>query len=608
MSILTRIPLLRPLRSLVAAALCLTALAPTARAWVFAGHSWPDGDLLFHVNMDNNDAPVISASQLLDRRTTWSAVLQDAFDVWNDELGRIQMVSTAMTETPAEDNGRNEIFFSNTVYGEAFGEGVLGITIRYGDTDNFYAIGEADVIFNNTVERWNSYRGNLRSTSRDLRRVAIHELGHAIGFSHPDEAGQDVDAIMNSIVSDVDTLASDELEGTLIFYGEALPTPAVTRAPLSQAVNVGDLVSLDFEIDGAPPGDEAGDTYGFAWYFPEYIYDNLLFTFSDPTLFIGAAQPYDAGTYTLEVGNANVLSSVETELTVNPVTVSPDTRLSNLSTRAFAGTGSQTLTVGFVVGGTGSKRVLVRAVGPTLGAAPYNVAGTHANPRLTLVRSLDGTLVASNDDWQTNSTATATEIAEVTANAGGFELPEGSKDAVLLVDLEPGVYTAQVEGDAGDEGLVIVEAYDVDAPGGSSRLTNLSTRGYVGSGSDIMIAGLVVDGPGPRTYLIRAIGDTLRDFNVAGVLDDTLLTVYRGQDVIRVKDDWDDPIAHQPLFVEAMQKVGAFPVPHDPEGINYRQESITLLTLHPGAYSLQVSGFGGLEGVALIEVYDYPED
>lgn len=493
----------------------------------------------------------------------------------------------------------NEVFWADNVYGEDFGETTLGVTLFVFSDLNGLAFSETDVIFAED-KSWNSYRGRLRATFRDFFRVAVHEFGHAIGLDHPDEAGQTVDSIMNAFVSDIDGLTADDREGAVALYGETLTPPELSRAPTSLNVNVGDIVSFDFEIGGVlQTSENISPTVGFSWYFPEVNSDGHLFTFQEPDLFIGAAQPYDAGTYTVLIGNADGFTESPAELTVAPVETSAETQMVNLSTRAFAGSGSQTLTVGFVIQGTTNKRVLVRAVGPTLGEAPFNLPGTQADPSLKLIHSENGE-IAANDDWETNTTASAVEIAAVTATAGGFALPEGSKDAVLLVDLAPGVYTAQVEAGAGNDGLVIVEAYDVDDATSDSRLINLSTRAQVGTGNNIVVAGLVVAGPAPRTYLIRAVGDTLQDFGINDFLDDAVITLFRGSTIWRYVDDWDDPAIHQPMLTAAMEQLGAFP-------LTDRQESALKITLPPGAYTVQVSSFGDQQGVALVEIYEFPE-
>ncbi len=167
-----------------------------------------------------------------------------------------------------------------------------------------------------------------------------------------------------------------------------------------------------------------------------------------------------------------------------------NSRLLNLSTRADCHTGDNVLIPGFVIAGTSSKRLLVRAVGPGLG--DYGVAGFLANPTMTLKRSVDGAYVdvATNDDWETN--ANAATLATVAKQLGAFALNTGSKDAALLLDLDPGQYTVVVSGLNGGTGVGLVELYDGDSATDDSHLVNISTRGFVGVGGNIMIPGFVV--------------------------------------------------------------------------------------------------------------------
>ena len=123
----------------------------------------------------------------------------------------------------------------------------------------------------------------------------------------------------------------------------------------------------------------------------------------------------------------------------------------NVSVLKHLGTG---LTAGFVIGGTGAKTVLIRAVGPTLGGAPFNVGGVVADPQMTLFTG--PVAVATNDNWGGTAQLTA-----AFAQVGAFALPANSRDAALLATLQPGNHTVQVSGVGGTTGVAIVEVYEV---------------------------------------------------------------------------------------------------------------------------------------------------
>jgi hypothetical protein len=126
-------------------------------------------------------------------------------------------------------------------------------------------------------------------------------------------------------------------------------------------------------------------------------------------------------------------------------------RLVNVSVLKHLGT---LLTVGFVIDGTGPKRVLIRAVGPTIGAAPFNVQGAVADPQLTLFSGQNS--IGSNDNW--GGTA---ELTAAFAQVSAFALPAASRDAALVTTLQPGSYTVQVTGVGGTTGVAIVEVYEM---------------------------------------------------------------------------------------------------------------------------------------------------
>jgi len=114
------------------------------------------------------------------------------------------------------------------------------------------------------------------------------------------------------------------------------------------------------------------------------------------------------------------------------------------------GTGGDILIAGFNIGGIGPRKLLIRAIGPTLGV--FGVAGTLGDPKLELYRG--STLLQANDNWDAST-------ADTFGQVGAFSLVSGSKDAVLLVTLDPGAYTAQVSGVGNTTGVALVEVYEV---------------------------------------------------------------------------------------------------------------------------------------------------
>jgi len=603
------------------ALLAVALLGPhVASAYNLIGGSWPSGSIRVSVQLDAT-APTSPSLPLTDGSTSWNALAFGAASDWNTVLSRSQLALTPSSATTHKfGDGASDIFFDTTIYGQRFQSGVLAVTlVDHYDDDDVARVRtrEADLIVNrNLGQGWNSYRGAIRSSPIDLRRVLLHELGHVLGLTHPDEstpaenrqitnAVQNVAAVMNSAVSNTEALQTDDINGVSFLYRTIVARPIVTKPLATQVVNVASSVTLAPTIDGATPLADAFHDY--IWYFKAAGTTSFekLFTINSPTLSFGSAQLSDSGGYYVEISTADdtVLTDPVT-LTVNPIATSTTTALANLSTRGVAGSGSSSMIVGFVVSGSRSKNVLLRSVGPTLGTAPFNVAGTLGNPLLTLKNSSQVTVATSNAVW--DQSANLADIRAATSRVGAFALTPSSSDAVILASLAPGSYTAVTSSPTGGSGVVLVEAYDADPERDpTSRLANLSSRGRVNTGDNLLIAGFVVSGPGPRTYLIRLAGDTLRSFNVTGTLDDPILRLFDGRGaLLRELDDWDSPKAAQNGLSAAFAQVGAF-------AFSDRQESAMLVTLPPGSYTAQATGnanFGTSSptGVALIEIYEMP--
>ncbi len=276
-------------------------------------------------------------------------------------------------------------------------------------------------------------------------------------------------------------------------------------------------------------------------------------------------------------------------------TVDPKSRasLTNLSTRAYLAGRDDVLIAGFVVGGAGTKRLLVRAVGPAL--AGFGVPGALAHPRLTMVGA-GGAVMAENDDWSAN----ATELAATFSAVGAFGLPAGSRDAALLVDVPPGAYSAVVRNaDASGSGVVLVEIYDT-APYVEPRLINLSSRVFSGTGAQTAIVGFALSGEASRQVLVRAAGPALGAFNVGGLLPDPQLRLANaGGATLAQNDNWSSAAFADETSAMA-SRVGAFVFPVA------SKDAATLVMLTPGTYTALVSGTGSSTGNALVEVYAAP--
>lgn len=304
-------------------------------------------------------------------------------------------------------------------------------------------------------------------------------------------------------------------------------------------------------------------------------------------------QAADAGTYTVVVTSGG--TSTESAGAVLALNVAGDSRLGNLSTRTRIGMDA-TLIPGFVVEGTGQAPVLIRAVGPTLGS--LGVSGVLADPRMRLVSA--GVEQTSNDDW--GLYADQTDLEATRQRVGAFALEAGSADAALVISLGSGPHTVPTTGAEGSSGVVLVELYDAGTAGPQEpRLVNLSARSQVGTGSDLLIPGFVIQGDVAKTVLIRAVGPTLGDFGVPGVLEDPVMGLFSGAEELANNDDWGSGDQAAAIMATAV-RVGAFAIDVA------SKDSALLITLSPGAYTVQVAGVGDTTGECLVEVYDVPPE
>ena len=271
--------------------------------------------------------------------------------------------------------------------------------------------------------------------------------------------------------------------------------------------------------------------------------------------------------------------------------------LVNLSSRAPVGTGDNVLIVGFVITGSVPKPVLIRGVGPALAVAPFNMTGTLPDPLFDLYHA--GVVTSHNDNWATAGDPAT--VAAAMARVGAFSLPSGSLDSVISTTLNPGVYSAILYGNgATATGVGMVEIYDstVSLDTMTPRMVNISSRGFVGTGDNVLIGGFVVTGDQPRQVLIRGVGPTLTTLGVTGtVLADPIIYLYHSGAVINQNDNWGSA-GDGAAISAATTATGAFALPSG------SKDAAILTALQPGVYSVIVAGVGNTTGIALVEVYE----
>jgi hypothetical protein len=267
-------------------------------------------------------------------------------------------------------------------------------------------------------------------------------------------------------------------------------------------------------------------------------------------------------------------------------TPEPVVQAINFSTRMRVGTGNSVGIGGFIITGTALKRVLLRAIGPSLTQA--GVPGALADSVLELRRP-DTSFTITNDNWRDNPTQEAAII-------GTGVPPANNLESAIVATLNPGAYTAVVTGKNGTSGVALIEAYDLSKDV-DSKLANLSTRAFVGTSDNIVIAGFVLGGEGGDTgIVIRGIGPSLAAAGVPDALADPTLELRDGNGELRASnDDWQD----NPIQAAELMAAGLAPTNQFECGI--------ALVLPPGLYTALLTGRDNGTGIGLVEVYDRGE-
>jgi len=467
-------------------------VARRANGYVLEGSSWPAGTV---VTFQMGLGP--AGHTLIDGNTSWDTAAAPALGAWNYVMARLRYTDTVTSPPVSSGDGVNAVVFSNTVFGQKFGSGTLAVTYWRSSGSN---IVEADILFNRN-QQFDSYRGPLRFGTNgwcigDIRRVLIHELGHALGLDHPDQHGQRVDAIMNSVTSDRETLSTDDISGAQSMYAAPTSTPTPTPTPtpspsgshfanISTRMDVGtgnNVMIAGFIVSGSQSktiiiralGPTLG-SYGVA----NALNDPMLELHDSSGATIATNDDWQtgsqasqisgsgyaptnsnepaviatlpAGAYTAIVRGYNNSTGVALVEVYELDTLS--TRLSNISTRGQVGIDQNVLIGGLIIKGSTSKKLIVRAVGPSLASPPFSLSATLSNPTLELHDS-SGNLLASNDDWGSGPQAAA-------ISASGYQ-PSNARESAIIATLASGNYTAIVRGVSNSTGIALVDAYDLD--------------------------------------------------------------------------------------------------------------------------------------------------
>ena len=253
-------------------------------------------------------------------------------------------------------------------------------------------------------------------------------------------------------------------------------------------------------------------------------------------------------------------------------------QVANISTRLKVGTSDNVLIGGFIITGTQPKKVLICGIGPSLAAS--GLTGILKDPTLEIHNSARQ-IIATNNDWGASSDKQAIIQTGIP--------PTNAKESAVLLTLNPGAYTAILRGVNNTTGVALVEVYDIDRTV-DSKLANISTRGLVQTGDNVLIGGLIIQGANPARVIIRAIGPSLSQAGITNPLANPTLELHDAQgNLTAVNDNWQDSQRAE-VIATGIPPTNTF-------------ESAIVRTLTPGAYTAVVRGKNNTTGVALVEAY-----
>jgi uncharacterized repeat protein (TIGR01451 family) len=294
----------------------------------------------------------------------------------------------------------------------------------------------------------------------------------------------------------------------------------------------------------------------------------------------------DANESVIVVGPTPTATATATATPTATATATPTAtpaKALNLSTRANVQTGDRVVIGGFIITGNNPKPVVLRGLGPSL--ASFSITDFLQDPVLEL-RDNSGALLARNDNWKD------TQRSQI---EGTVYQPSDDRESVIVTTLAPGAYTAILSGKNQTSGIGIFEVYD-NNQAVNSLLANMSTRGFVQTGTKVMIGGFVLGGTDPNGFTrvaIRGLGPSLSRFGLSNLLADPVLGLYNANGALFASNnDWqDDPVSAAKLTANGL-------APSD------QKESGIFISLPPGQYTAILSGVNDTSGLGLVEIYN----
>jgi probable HAF family extracellular repeat protein len=493
-----------------------------------------------------------------------------------------------------------------------------GVIVGYSATTSGGSVFHAVSYINGAV----TDLGSLGGATMNSRATGINNWGTIVGYSTNLSASERGFIVIGGVMTDINTLVVSGLPlgvvldhpsinnlGRIVANGSdskaylltPVASPVTHLGVISTATSANAGATITVNVAALDAFNDTVTGYAGTVHFSS--------TDSSAVLPANSTLTNGTGTFTVQVntGGTQTVSATDTVtgsitgvsaaiLVIQAPTPPPPQpgRIENLSARANVGTGGNALIAGFVISGSGTKSVLLRGVGPTLGLAPFNIAGSLATPQLTLVNS--ATMAATTTAAWGGGAALTTAFAEVAA----FPLAASSADSAILQTLPAGSYTSTVSGINSATGVALAEIYDEDAQPATTGLVNISARANVGSGANVLIAGFVIEGDLPAKVLLRGIGPSLglAPFNVTGFLPQPEILLFNSAgNELGGNQGWGGSATLSAAFTQ----VGAFSLPAG------SADAAMISTLPPGSYTVQLSGQNGTTGVGLVEVYLIPQ-